>query len=116
MIETPAAVQLIRDLCEEGIDFISFGTNDLTQYMLAIDRGNEQVQHLYNEMHPAILGQISKVIKICQKYNVQTSICGQAGSTPAMARFLTQQGITSISANIDAVGMIREAVNDAFNP
>jgi len=63
MIETPAAVQLIRDLCEEGIDFISFGTNDLTQYILAVDRGNEEVQELYDEMHPAILYQIGYVIR-----------------------------------------------------
>ena len=51
MVETPASVQIIRNLCEEGIDFISFGTNDLTQYTLAIDRGNEQVQEIYNEKH-----------------------------------------------------------------
>ncbi|UZE94064.1 MAG: phosphoenolpyruvate synthase [Candidatus Pacearchaeota archaeon] len=116
MIETPASCWIIEELCKEGIDFISFGTNDLTQLTLGIDRNNERLARIYSEMHPGVLGQISKVIQVCQKYNVQTSICGQAGSTPAMARFLTQLGITSISANIDSVGMIREAVDDAFNP
>lgn len=114
MIETPASCWIIEELCKEGIDFISFGTNDLTQLTLGVDRNNERLARLYNAMHPAVLGQIKKVIQICQKYNVQTSICGQAGSMPAMARFLTQQGITSISANIDAVNLIRKAVNDSF--
>ncbi len=115
MIETPASCWIIEDLCKEGIDFISFGTNDLTQLTLGIDRNNERLARIYSEMHPGIIGQISQVIQVCQKYNVQTSICGQAGSMPAMARFLTDLGITSISSNIDSVGMIREAVNDAFN-
>jgi len=114
MIETPASCWIIEELCKEGINFISFGTNDLTQLTLGIDRNNERLARLYNEMHPGVLGQISHVIQICQKYSVKTSICGQAGSMPAMARFLTNLGITSISSNIDAVGMIREAVNDAF--
>jgi pyruvate,water dikinase len=102
MIETPAAVQIIGSLCKEGIDFISFGTNDLTQYTLAIDRGNEELQQLYNEMHPAVLSQLAYVIKTCKQYNVKTSICGQAGSKPEMARWLVMHGIDSISVNADA--------------
>ncbi|MCK4553243.1 phosphoenolpyruvate synthase [Candidatus Pacearchaeota archaeon] len=101
MVETPAAVQLIRELCDEGIDFISFGTNDLTQYILAVDRGNEQVQNIYNEMHPAILPQLEYVIRVCKRNNVETSICGQAGSKKEMARFLVEKGIDSISVNAD---------------
>jgi pyruvate,water dikinase len=61
-------------------------------------------------MHPAVLGEIAAVIKICQKYGVETSICGQAGSRPEMAEFLVKKGITSISANPDAVAKIREVV------
>ncbi|MBU2100945.1 phosphoenolpyruvate synthase, partial [Candidatus Micrarchaeota archaeon] len=80
MVETPAAAQIIEQLCDEGIDFISFGTNDLTQYTLAVDRGNRQVQEIYDEMHPAILSQIKKVIEVCKEKNVETSICGQSGS------------------------------------
>ena len=110
MIETPAAVQLIRDFCEEGIDFISFGTNDLTQYMLAVDRGNQQVQELYNEMHPSILYQLSYVIRVCKRYNVETSICGQAGSKKEMAEFLIEKGIDSISVNADIAAEIAEHI------
>ncbi len=102
MVETPAAVQVINELCEEGIDFISFGTNDLTQFTLALDRNNENVQNLYNELHPAVLHSISYVIRRCKKYGVETSICGQAGSKPEMVEFLLKEGIDSISANADA--------------
>src|SRR3989338_2577128 len=110
MIETPASVQIINDLCEEKINFISFGTNDLTQYILAIDRGNEQVQHLYDEMHPEVLRQLDYVIRICKKYNVETSICGQAGSKKEMVKFLVEKGIDSISVNADAAKEISDYI------
>lgn len=110
MIETPASVQIIRELCEEKISFISFGTNDLTQYTLAIDRNNEDVQYLHNEMHPAILHQIETVIKVCKEFNVETSICGQAGSKKEMVKFLISQGINSISVNADMAQEISKYV------
>ncbi len=110
MIETPAAIQLIREFCEEEIDFISFGTNDLTQYVLAVDRGNEQVQHLYDEMHPAVLYQLEYVIRICKKNNVETSICGQAGSKKEMVKFLVEKGIDSVSVNADVAAEIADYV------
>jgi pyruvate,water dikinase len=102
MVETPAAVQIIEDICHEGISFMSFGTNDLTQYTLAIDRNNPDVQDLYSEMHPAVLRSISQVIQTCKHYGVETSICGQAGSHEDMAAFLVKEGIDSISCNADA--------------
>ncbi|MEK6858977.1 MAG: phosphoenolpyruvate synthase [Nanoarchaeota archaeon] len=102
MVETPAAVQIINELCETGITFVSFGTNDLTQFTLAIDRNNQEIQDLYSEMHPAVLHSLSYVIRRCKKYGVETSICGQAGSREEMARFLVQEGIDSISCNADA--------------
>ena len=112
MVETPAAVQLIKDLCEEGISFISFGTNDLTQYMLAIDRGNPDVQYLYDEMHPAILYQLSYVIRVCKKYNVETSICGQSGSKKEMVKYLVENGINSISVNADKAAEIAAYIKE----
>jgi pyruvate,water dikinase len=110
MVETPAACQIIDELCQSGIDFISFGTNDLTQFTLAIDRGNEAVQYMYDEMHPAILRQLAHVIRVCKKYGVETSICGQAGSNKDMAEFLVKHGIDSISVNADKAGEISEFV------
>ena len=110
MVETPSSVQLIKEFCEEGIDFISFGTNDLTQYILAVDRGNEQVQHLYDEMHPAVLHQLEFVIRVCKRNNVETSICGQAGSKKEMVKFLVEKGIDSISVNADVAKEISDYV------
>ncbi len=115
MIETPAAAIVIKDICEQGIDFISFGTNDLTQYTLAIDRGNEQVQYLYNELDWAIKKQISRVIRECKQHKVETSICGQAGSNREMVEFLVQQGIDSISVNADVAKEISELVKELEN-
>jgi len=110
MIETPASVQIIEELCNEGISFVSFGTNDLTQFTLACDRNSSKVQKLFDEMHPAVLRQIHYVIKVCKKHNVKTSICGQAGSKPEMADFLFKEGVDSISANPDAVNSIRKTI------
>ena len=110
MIEVPAAALIIEELAKEGIDFISFGTNDLTQYTLAVDRNNELVAKLYDETHPAVMKLIEYVIEVSKKYGFETSICGQAGSDPKMARKLVRLGIDSISANPDAVELIRKVV------
>lgn len=114
MVETPAAAILIKDICDVGIDFISFGTNDLTQFTLAIDRGNENVQDLYDETSWAIKKQISRVIRECHAHEprVETSICGQAGSEKAMVEFLVKAGIDSISVNADVAKEISEFVRD----
>jgi len=110
MVEIPAAALIIDQFLAEGLNFVSFGTNDLTQYTLAVDRNNEHVAHLYNELHPAIMKLIEHVIIECNKVGVKTSICGQAGSNPKVAKRLVELGITSISANIDAVEAVREMV------
>ncbi len=110
MIETPAACWVIEDLCKEGTSFVSFGTNDLTQLTLGIDRNNQHIAKLFDEMHPAVLGEISKVIKVCKHYGVKTSICGQAASRIEMAEFLVHQGVDSLSVNVDAIEEIRRGV------
>ena len=110
MVETPAAALLIEDFCKEGIDFASMGTNDLTQTVLGVDRGNERIAKLYSEFHPAVLKAIRKVIETCRQYAVESSICGQAGSDPKMAERLVRWGIDSISANADAIPTIRQIV------
>lgn len=110
MVETPAAALAIEEFCEEGIDFISFGTNDLTQLTLGIDRNNELLGKLWDPFHPAVLKQLKYVIDVCKEHGVETSICGEAGSDPKMAEILVEFGIDSLSANIDAVDTIRETV------
>ncbi|SEO43373.1 phosphoenolpyruvate synthase [Halogranum amylolyticum] len=110
MIETPASALGIRELAEAGIDFASFGTNDLTQYTLAVDRNNENVADRFDELHPAVLELIGSTIETCRELGVKTSICGQAGSKPKMVQFLVNEGVTSISANIDAVRDVQHEV------
>ncbi len=110
MIETPAACWIIEDLCKEGISFISFGTNDLTQLTLGIDRNNAKIAHLFDEMHKAMLGQMKMVLDTCKKYGVETSICGQAANDERMVEWLVRNGIDSLSVNIDAIERIREFV------
>jgi pyruvate,water dikinase len=110
MVETPASALGIEQLAEAGIDFASFGTNDLTQYTLAVDRNNEHVADRFDELHPAVLELIESTIETCRELGVDTSICGQAGSKPQMVQFLVQQGVSSISANIDAVRDVQHEV------
>jgi pyruvate,water dikinase len=110
MVETPASALIIEDFIEEGLDFISFGTNDLTQYTLAIDRNNERVAKLFSEKHEAVMKLIEMVIKKCRDAGVETSICGQAGSYPDVVDKLVRFGISSVSANPDAIEVVRETV------
>ncbi|WP_101295711.1 phosphoenolpyruvate synthase [Halegenticoccus soli] len=110
MIETPASALCIEELADTGIAFASFGTNDLTQYTLAVDRNNENVADRFDELHPAVLELIGSTIETCRERGVKTSICGQAGSKPKMAQFLVERGVSSISANIDAVRDVQHEV------
>jgi pyruvate,water dikinase len=110
MIETPASALRVEEMAREGIDFASFGTNDLTQYTLAVDRNNEHVADRFDELHPAVLELIGTTIETCREHDVATSICGQAGSKPEMVRFLVNEGVSSISANIDAVRDVQHEV------
>lgn len=110
MIEIPSSAILVEDFIKAGIRFASFGTNDLIQYTLAIDRNNENVADMYEPEHPAVLKLIAYAIKACRKHGIECSICGQAGSDPKMVTWLVGQGISSVSANIDAIPRIREAV------
>ncbi|WP_433625856.1 pyruvate, water dikinase [Halomicrococcus sp. NG-SE-24] len=110
MIETPASALQIEEMAQAGIDFASFGTNDLTQYTLAVDRNNENVAGRFDELHPAVLELIGQTIECCREHDIDTSICGQAGSKPEMVQFLVNEGVSSISANIDAVRDVQHEV------
>ena len=103
MIETPAAALQVESITDRPVDFVSFGTNDLTQYTLAVDRNNERVSDRFDETHDAVLTLITDVIEVCRAKGVDTSICGEAASKPTMIRQLIESGVTSLSVNIDAV-------------
>jgi pyruvate,water dikinase len=111
MVETPAAAMIIEDLCKEGIDFTSFGSNDLSQLVLGVDRNNAKIASLFTETHPAVKKLIKYVIKVCKSYNVESSICGEAPSNiPEFVEFLVKCGIDSISLNMDAIDSVRNQV------
>lgn len=113
MIETPASIRNVKEIAECGIDFAALGTNDIVQFMLAVDRNNGAIADRFDEMHPTVLEAMGEVIETCRTHGVDTTITGQAGSKPEMARFLVEKGITSISANIDAVPEVRQVVGRA---
>jgi pyruvate,water dikinase len=104
MCEVPSTVLLIDKYVEEGIDGISFGTNDLTMLILGIDRDDAAIQEIYDERNLAVLRAMSHVIRICRENGVTTSICGQAPSNyPEIVEFLLGEGATSLSVNPDKV-------------
>jgi pyruvate,water dikinase len=111
MVEVPSAVFMIEEFCKEGIDGVSFGTNDLTMLVLGVDRNDTSVQELYDERNLGVLRAIAYTMTVCRKYGVTTSICGQAPSVyPDYLEFMIRCGATSISVNPDTVISSRKNV------
>jgi phosphotransferase system enzyme I (PtsP) len=110
MVELPSAVELIEDLARE-VDFMSIGTNDLIQYMLAVDRTNDQVSKLYLSHHPAILRAIERVISVAKKHDKDVSICGDIAMDPKMIPFLIGAGITKLSLPARRAYEIQQAIS-----
>ncbi|MEM3454955.1 MAG: phosphoenolpyruvate synthase [Candidatus Micrarchaeia archaeon] len=111
MVEVPSTVFMIEEICQTGIDGISIGSNDLTQLILGVDRDNSSIASEFDERSTAVLRAIQYVIKVCRKYGVTTSICGQAPSVyPEIAEKLVEFGTTSISVNPDAIERTRKIV------
>ncbi|WP_338152356.1 putative PEP-binding protein, partial [Sulfurovum riftiae] len=98
MIEVPAAVYLTRELARM-VDFISVGSNDLTQYLLAVDRNNPRVADLYDYLHPAVLEALQRVVKEAHGEGKPVSICGEMAGDPAAAMLLLAMGFDSLSMN-----------------
>ena len=109
MVELPSAVELIEDLARE-VDFMSIGTNDLIQYMLAVDRTNEMVSKLYLSHHPAILRAIERVVSVANRYRKDISICGDIAMDPKMIPFLLGAGITKLSLSPRRVYEIQQVI------
>ncbi len=109
MIELPSAVVLVEDLAHE-VDFMSIGTNDLIQYMLAVDRTNEMVSKLYLSHHPAILRAIDRVVSVARSHRIDVSICGDIARDPKMIPFLLGVGIRKISLSPRQMFEIQQAV------
>jgi len=110
MVETAAAALKIEEFCKAGIKFASVGSNDLIQSVLCIDRNNSKISQLYNPYDQAVLALIKYVVDTCNRYGIDSSICGEAGSDENMVKILVGYGISSVSANIDALAKIRKVV------
>lgn len=115
MVETPSSAIMIDQFIKEGIDGVSIGSNDLTQLVLGVDRDSAILgEKWFNELDPAVLWCLEKVIKTCKKYGVTSSICGQLPSThPEIVNKLVRWGITSVSVNPDVVDKVRHIIGEA---
>lgn len=109
MVETPAAVIMAEPLAREA-DFFSLGTNDLTQSLLAVDRGNENVDKMFDPMHPAVLRAIKYVADSASKINIPINVCGEMASNPAQVIMLLGMGLTDLSMTPSAIPAIRRLV------
>lgn len=111
MIEVPAAVMMIEEIVEE-VDFLNLGTNDLVQYLLAVDRDNEAVADWFRTLHPAILRALKKVIEAAEKFEKPLIICGEMAGSPVYATILVGLGATELSMNINSISRIRHVVSN----
>jgi len=111
MIETPAAV-MISDLLAEEVDFFSIGTNDLTQYTLAIDRQNSKLDNIYDSHHPAVLRMIQKTIENGHKAGCWVGICGELGADMTLTETFLKMGINELSVSPTFVLPIRKLIRE----
>jgi phosphotransferase system enzyme I (PtsI) len=109
MIEVPSAA-LIADAFARECDFFSIGTNDLTQYTLAVDRGNERVAHLYDPLHPAVLTLIQHTVRAAERAGLPVSVCGEMASNPLAVPLLVGLGIGELSGTPSVVPVTKEIV------
>ena len=109
MVEVPAAVMMLDRFVQE-VDFVSIGTNDLTQYALAVDRSNEAVADLYQACDPAVLRLIQRTWEVASQANVPTSVCGEMSNHPALALLLVGMGIRILSVAPSAIPILKKAI------
>ena len=109
MVETPAAVLLADELARE-VDFFSIGTNDLTQYTLAIDRQNPRLEPFYDPRHPAVLRMIRMTVEAGHRHGCWVGICGELGADPAMTETFLRMGVDELSVSPAAVLPLRKRI------
>ncbi len=109
MIETPAAALISDELAKE-VDFFSIGTNDLTQYTLAVDRQNTKLDEFYDSHHPAILRMISMVVENAHRAGIWAGICGELGADQSLTREFLAMGVDELSVSPESILSIRKIV------
>ena len=109
MIEVPSAAINIRSFLKQ-VDFVSVGTNDLIQYTLAVDRGNENVSSLYQPFHPAVLSLLASIGNAASDLKKEASICGEIASDPLFTELLVGFGYRTLSMNSPAIPHVKARV------
>lgn len=109
MVET-AAASLMADVFAKEVDFFSIGTNDLTQYTMSVDRGNEKISYLYSTFNPAVLRSIRNIIKCGREAGIMVGMCGEAASDPLMIPLLLAFGLNEFSMSASAILKSRKMI------
>lgn len=110
-IETPAAAICV-DMFMEKVDFVSIGSNDLSQYLMAADRENEELDRLLSPWQPAVMRMMQHVIRVCNEHDIEVSVCGEAGAEPEYMKYLIRNGLRIISVSKSRVDMARLAISE----
>lgn len=111
MIETAAAT-IIADILAKNVDFFSIGTNDLIQYTMSVDRGNDKVSYLYSEYNPAVLRAIKHIITEAKKAGIQVGMCGEAAANPKLVPLLMYWGLNEFSMSASYILKTRKLIMD----
>jgi len=113
MIEVPSAA-LVADLLAPYVSFFSLGTNDLIQYTMAVERGNENVAHLYQPTHAAIIRLIDHIVKVSHKHGLWTSVCGQMAADPLLVPLLIGLGVDELSVSPAQAPVIKDVIRKLY--
>jgi len=111
MVET-AAASLIADIFAKEVDFFSIGTNDLTQYTMSVDRGNDKISYLYSTFNPAVLRSIRHIISCAREAGIMVGMCGEAASDPMMIPLLLAFGLNEFSMSASAILNARKLITN----
>ncbi|MEG0186273.1 MAG: phosphoenolpyruvate--protein phosphotransferase, partial [Stenotrophomonas sp.] len=112
MIEVPAAAIALESFIDL-VDFLSIGTNDLVQYLLAADRNNEAVTELYSPLHPAVVRLLAHILRTGQAYDIPVAVCGEIAGDPRMTPLLLALGLTEFSLHPGTLLEVRRAIRDS---
>ncbi|MDD3279528.1 MAG: phosphoenolpyruvate--protein phosphotransferase [Lachnospiraceae bacterium] len=112
MMETPASVMLAEEFAKEA-DFFSIGTNDLTQYLLSVDRGNKKIAKRYDSFHPAVLKAIKQIIDAGHKENIKVGMCGEMAGDAKAVSILAKMGLDEFSMSAGSIDYARELILQA---
>jgi len=110
MVEVPSAVFMIEEIARE-VDFLSLGTNDLVQYLLAVDRDNEAVADWFRTLHPAVLRAIKTVLQAAENSDIPLTVCGEMAGSPLYAPILVGLGATDLSMNVNSILRVRRIIS-----